>query len=135
MKIEFEGILMLKDPSFEDIHKKFSFPERAVPIAPNHTHITLVDWRILQPYTDILNSKDFVFPAIPKIQFESKIWHRIDEKRGRETWALKVTKSTQKALEKFVDKIRMDLGINIRENRTCPLSLANRTGNPRPPVR
>ena len=135
MKVKFDGILMLKDPSFEEMYKKFSFPDRAVPLAPSDTHITLIDWRILQPYTDILNAHGFVFPAIPKIQFENKIWYRIDEKKGRETWALKVTKSTQKALEKFVDRIRMDLGINIRENRTFHISLANLTGNPRHSVR
>jgi hypothetical protein len=135
MKIKFDGILMLKDRSFGEIHKRFSFPERAVVLDPSVTHITLIHYDILSPYKDILNSKEFVFPTIPKIQFENKIWYRIDEKQGRETWALKVTPTTQKALEKFVDSIRRDLGINIRENRTFHISLANLTGNPRHSVR
>lgn len=135
MKIKFQGILMLKDPSFGKMATKYTLPEKAVLIPSQYTHITLIHQSILKPYEDILESGEFVFPPIPKIQFENKIWHRIDLERGRETWALKVTSSTQKALEKFVGKILKDLGITTRENRTFHISLANLTGNPRESVR
>jgi len=135
MKIKFDGILMLKDPSFGKMSKRYTFPNRAVVLEPNVTHITLIHQDILAPYKDILESGSFVFPEIPKIQFENKIWHRVDPKKGRETWALRVTPSTQKALEKFVDTIMRDLGIRTRENRTFHISLANLTGNPRHSVR
>jgi len=135
MQVAFDGILMLKDTSFGKIGKRYKLPERAVPLQPAQCHLTLIDWRILQPYSDILKDPSFQYPPIPKIQFENKIWHRVKHDGTKESWALKVTPSTQKALEKFVEVIMRDLGIKTRENRIFHISLANLTGKPRDSVR
>ena len=135
MKIVFDGILMLKDNSFGDLAKRFTFPERAVPLAPKNTHITLIDWRVLQPYGGFLQDPSFQYPPIPKIEFVNKVWYRAKSDGTKESWALRVTPATQKALEKFVGDVMKDLGIKAREDRVFHISLANLTGNPRDSVR
>ena len=126
---------MLKDPSFEKLVDRYTLPDRAVAIPPKDTHLTLIDWRLLLPHKDVLKDSSFQYPPIPKIEFENKIWYRIKKDGTKQSWALKVTPSTQKALEKFVNKILRDLGIKTREDRTFHISLANLTGNPHDSVR
>ena len=134
MKLVFDGILMIKDPSFYQIAQRFSLPERAIRLDKTKHHITLIDWRLLEPYKDLIN-KGFVFQPLPKVSFERKIWYRTNPAKGKESWAIKVDSKTQKELSKWVKQTSKQLGLSVIEPREFHLSIANLTGGPRDSVR